>query len=410
MNDYMDKYALNVMRYDVLFNKYKTMSEMCDLQTLQNYRESKLKVIAEAGTVEDLGWLFKEASDENEAKQKNIIARMIDALVKFIKSVFDQIKALFDKTEEEEHQMPPEQKSFFAKIKAKVTGAAASVVSFGTGIADGCKQFAQDVLNGDEKAVALAIGCGTAVSIALTYGGIKGYNKLKNKTKVKATTTAVAKYTGGNGGSDEKIPYFSTASKQSGNNGGSKTRSYFIPDKNPPKQLGNTSTKLLGNTPVPAVVNKESADDVIDAEYRVLNEDETNSLTQKFKNWADDGIDAGGDAVDSAKQDVKKIIAEIKATVEKFGNKIKDSNLARSVTSILHSVIQHLQNAGSTIANCVRSLIGKVKEKFGKSTKEESAFDLFDDDDDFDLFNESDNSSFGDTESEFDYLFDDFVL
>jgi flagellar biosynthesis/type III secretory pathway protein FliH len=387
----MDKYALNVMRYDVLFNKYKTMSEMCDMQTLQNYRESKLKVIAEAGTVEDLGWLYKEAADENEAKQKNIIARMIDALVKFIKSVFDQIKALFDKTEEEEQQMPPEQKSFFAKIKAKVTGAAASVVSFGTGIADGCKKFAQDVLNGDEKAIALAIGCGTAVSIALTYGGIKGYNKLKDKTKVKATTTAVAK-------------------KQSGNNGGSKSRTAaFIPDsagKNAPLGLpaGDSIARRLTNN------IDESADDAIDAEYRVINKDETDSLTQKFQDWANEGIDAAGDAIDNSKQKAKEIIAKIKDIVEKFGNKIKDSKLAQSVTSILHSVIQHLQKAGSTIANCVRSLISKVKEKFGKSTKEESAFDLFDDDDDFDLFNESDNSSFGDTESEFDYLFDDFVL
>lgn len=377
MNDYMDKYALNVMRYDVLFNKYKTMSEMCDMQTLQNYRESKLKVIAEAGTVEDLGWLYKEASDENEAKQKNIIARMIDALVKFIKSVFDQIKALFDKTDEEEQQMPPEQKSWFAKAKAKVTGAAASVVHFGEGIAQGCQNFAQDVLNGDKRAIALAIGCGTAVSLALTYGGVKGYRKLKDKTKVEATTTAVAKYTGDKGYRPPEITY----------------------DSGKPEPKNDSGSKI-----------GESADDVIDAEYRVINKDDTDSLTQQFKDMANKGIDAAGAAIDNSKQEVKKIIAEIKNTVEKFGNKIKNSNLARSVTSILHNVIDHLQKAGGAIAGCVRSLISKVKEKFGKSTKEESAFDLFDDDDDFDLFNESDNSSFGDTESEFDYLFDDFVL
>lgn len=375
MNNYMDKYDLNIMRYDVLFNKYKTMSEMCDLQTLQNYRESKLKVISEAGTVEDLGWLYKEATDENEAKQKNIIARMIDALIKFIKSVLDKLRALFSKTEEEVQVLPPEKKSLFAKIKGVIKGAAGAVLNFGSSIVEACKDFVHDVLSGDKKAIALAITCGAAVSVAIAYGGRKGYKALKSRTKVKAKDSTAKKDT--------------TADQ------------------------ATASTDATTSTDAVAASNSETVD----------NADEVNSTAEQVKNTVEDK-DTETTGAEALKQQKKteQIIAKIKEIAAGFGSKVKDSKLAQNVSSIFHSIIDNLKKAGSTISGFVGSALNKVKGKRGNDATDatkgendetetkESAFYLFDDDDDFDLFNESDDSYFGSTGSEFDYLFDDFVL
>lgn len=364
MNDYMNKYDLNIMRYDVLFNKYKTMSEMCDMQTLQNYRESKLKVIAESGTIEDLGWLYKEAAEENEAKQKNIIKRMIDALIKFIQSVLDKLRGLFSKTEEEVQELPPEEKSFFAKLNGVLSGAAASVVSFGNSIVDGCKQFVRDVLAGDKKASALALGCGAAVAGAITYGGLKGYNYLKRKSKAKSASA------------------INSAVKN-------------ISDQASDNLSNDDSNKHL------------EADLEIDST-------EADDIANDIVNGVNKGTEVtGAKAADSQKK-TEKIIASIKEIAKSFGDKIKDSKLAQHVSSILQTIIKHLQEAGSKISSFVGGMIDKAKSHFGKSkgadaTKEESAFDhLFDDD--FDLFDESDDSHFGNTKSEFDDLFDDFNL
>jgi hypothetical protein len=390
----MNKYDLNIMRYDVLFNKYKTMSEMCDLQTLQNYRESKLKVISEAGTVEDLGWLYKEAADENEAKQKNIIARMIDALIKFIKSVLDKLRALFGKTEEEVQQLPPEKKSLFAKITGVITGAASAVLNFGNSIVEACKDFVHDVLNGDKKAIALAITCGAAVSVAIAYGGRKGYKALKARAKVKegpkynyaASTTYK---------SDDLGKYRASAKKEQ------KPQYNYATSK-------NTTFK---------------ADDDL-GKYKVTtvdNADEVNSTSEQVKKTVEDkGAETTGAEALKQQKKTEQIIAKIKDIAADFGGKVKDSKLAQNVTSILHSIIDHLKSAGSTISGFVGGALKKVKGNRGSGndetkeendeTETESAFYSFDDDDDFDLFNESDNSSFEDAGSEFDYLFDDFVL
>lgn len=84
---------------DDALNRYAAFAEASYNEYMTNVKEAELKVINENGTEDDLIYLEKGASEGFIVRAKNVIDKMIEAVVKFVTDIVNNIKDFFsDKT------------------------------------------------------------------------------------------------------------------------------------------------------------------------------------------------------------------------------------------------------------------------------------------------------------------------
>lgn len=83
--------------FNNLFNKYRLFAEASYREYKINLKESKLKVIEESGTTDDLIYLESEAKEGFLVRSGKTIKKMFDAFITWIKNVIGNIKDFFSK-------------------------------------------------------------------------------------------------------------------------------------------------------------------------------------------------------------------------------------------------------------------------------------------------------------------------
>lgn len=168
------------------YSKLSTLFEMTTLQGEQMVRDAELKVFSESGTYDDLEFLFQEANEETDAKQKNIILKLIDVIRSMITSAKNAIVNFFKKgNKEQECEVPKE-----AVEKVSVINKLVNQVQTGISkIQNGDWSGAGDILKGISIPVvgAGAVGAGAVAVVKMKKGDADKHNQKLNSVLDKIT-------------------------------------------------------------------------------------------------------------------------------------------------------------------------------------------------------------------------------
>lgn len=110
------------------YNKLVMAYEMCCMQEQQMINDAELKVFSESGTYDDLAYLVEAAEEETGEKKKNILQKIIDAIVSLCSSISNAIKSAFGKgSPDDEISIPSdlvENHGKISSVKGKINKAA----------------------------------------------------------------------------------------------------------------------------------------------------------------------------------------------------------------------------------------------------------------------------------------------
>lgn len=87
--------AIESAKLENEYTKLTTLFEMTQLQVEQMHRDAEMKVFEEAGTYDDLTYLYQEADAEVNEQRKNILQKIIDWFAKIFSKIGNAIKNFF---------------------------------------------------------------------------------------------------------------------------------------------------------------------------------------------------------------------------------------------------------------------------------------------------------------------------
>lgn len=99
--DFDDSVMFNLERsgklFDIQMNEFSFMEKMLEETLILDLQKADLRYLSERCEIDDLGSIYLEATEETTGKKKNLICRMIDAILAFINDIIAAVENLFKK-------------------------------------------------------------------------------------------------------------------------------------------------------------------------------------------------------------------------------------------------------------------------------------------------------------------------